>query len=443
MGGPLFGQISMFPMTGVLANPSNIASIGKVDEKATPGYYAVTLKPWDVKVELTATRHVALHRHSFPESDNARVLIDVGHVLYGTGAGWSSANPVGGSVQIDTATREVSGEMTYAGGRGGRSWKVFFVARFDTAFDSHGTWSDGNTLAKGSSASTGNEIGAFLNFKTTQGQRVTSKIALSYRSLQQARGYFAREAPAFDFDKVRRDARAEWTKALDSIRVEGGTHDQRTQFYTALYRVHLSPNDWTGEAPQRYGNGTFYENILCMWDTFRSVNPLLTLILPDVQRDIVNTMIAYHKTDGWTGDAHSVWEYEHVQNGSSADIIIADAYAKKLPGIDWREAYEAIRKNAFTDHDPQAIGRPNKGHFRLDDYRKYGYVPTDVATYGAVQAVSRSLEYAYNDFAVLSLARRFGSAADIEDLEKRLFWYRNVWDADTGFMRGRAADGSW
>jgi predicted alpha-1,2-mannosidase len=425
-----------------LQNPSTLTSTGKSAEAASPGYYTVTLAPWQVKVELTATKHVALHRHTFPASEQARVLVDVGHVLYGTGAGWNSAKPVGGEVHVDAASREVSGFMVYQGGRANRQWKVYFAARFDTPFRAFGTWDDNGALTDNSTQRSGSEIGAYLTFQTKAGQVVNSKVAVSYRSLAQARGYFA-EVPGFSFDKAQQAARAEWSRALNAIQVEGGTDAQRQQFYTALYRVHLTPNDWTGEAPAAYGNETYYENLLCLWDTFRTPYPLLTLIQPRVQTGIVNTLLAYYTHDGWTGDAHSAWIYEHVQNGSSADVIVADAYVKQLPGIDWQKAYQAIRKNAFVDENPTTNLRPQKGRYHLDDYRALHYVPTDIGTKGDVQAVSRTLEYVYNDFAVWTLARDLGTPEDVADLRSRLLWYQNLWDAETGFMRGKTRDGRW
>jgi predicted alpha-1,2-mannosidase len=445
MGGPMFGEISILPLTGALTNPAQLVAAGKSAEAASPGYYTVTLAPWNVKVELTATRHVALHRQTFPASDQAHIVVDVGHCLYGTDASWSSAKPIGGEVNIEAGHQEISGYMVYKGGRAtNRNWKVYFVAAFDTAFGSYGTWGDDGALSADSTHRAGNEIGAYLNFKTRAGQVVNSKVAISWRSLEQAHSYLTSEASGWAFEKSRRQARAIWSESLNKIRVEGGTADQRKQFYTAFYRDHITPNDWTGEAPQRYGAKTYYENILCLWDTFRTVYPLLTLVEPKVQAGIVNTLLGYYSVDGWTGDAHSAHDYEHVQNGSSADNIVADAYVKNLAGIDWKLAYQAIRKNAFVDQDPNAAARPFKGRFRLDDYLKYHFLPTDIADYKDVQAVTRTLEYVYNDFGVLTLAKKYGTSEDVADLQDRLLWYQNLWDKDAGgFMRGKTRDGKW
>ncbi|MBC7940260.1 MAG: glycoside hydrolase family 92 protein, partial [Chitinophagaceae bacterium] len=317
------------------------------------------------------------------------------------------------------------------------------VMQLDTDFSGFSTWGNELQLQAGQPARSGAQIGAMLDFKTRAGQVVQSKVAVSYRSVAQARSYIIGELPGWGFEQVRAAARAEWAKALSRVQLEGGTDAQRRMFYTALYRVHLTPNDWTGEAPERYGDSRYFENILCLWDTFRTPYPLLTLIQPQVQTGIVNTLLAYHRQDGWTGDAHSAHHHEHVQNGSSADVVIADAYVKQLPGIDWAQAYAAIRKNAFEDFNPQANGRPNQGRLRLDDYRRHGYLPTDVSSYRDMQAVSRTLEYAHNDFSVLTLAREFGSAADVAELTERAGNYRKLWDASTGFMRGRTADGRW
>ena len=451
MGGPILGQISVFPLTGDIANPSEITATGKSAESAAPGYYTVTLAPWDVKVELTATRTVAYHRHTFPAGSAARVLIDVGHCLYGqppekpgNPANWNSAYPVGGEVQVDPAAREVSGYMVYKGGRSTtKPWKVWFAARFDTPFTAAGTWADRTAVTPAALAAAGREIGAALSFSTAAGRTVQSKVAVSWRSLAQARGYLDAQ-PGWDFAAVKRQARDAWENVLSAIQVEGGSAADRTKFYTALYRAHLTPNDWTHESPERYGSLTYYENLLCLWDTFRTVNPLFTLIQPKVQADIVNTLINYHRIDGWTGDAHSAHQYEHIQNGTHADTIIADAFVKKLPGIDWPAAYAAIRQNAFVDANPGINARPVTGRFRLDDYLKYHYLPTDTSEHKDVQAVSRTLEYIHNDFSVYTLARSLGTPEDVRALAPRLTWYKNLWDADSGgFMRGRKADGSW
>ncbi len=449
MAGPVLGEISIFPLTGELENPSAIRATGKSDEIASPGFYGVTLAPWDVKVELTATSHVAFHRHTFPASDSARVLVDAGHVLYGLSASWSSAKPDGGEIRIDPAAREVSGHMTYHGGRGTSKWQVWFVVRFDTPFESFGTWDDAGTLHDVSKAATGGEIGAFLNFQTQAGQTIESRAAVSHRSLERARGYLDALPEGTTFESTHAAARTTWNETLGKITVEGGTDALRRQFTTALYRVHLTPNDWTGEGPARYDGGVYYENILCLWDTFRTVNPLLTLIQPEVQAGIVNTLLRYHQIDGWTGDAHSVHRYEHVQNGSNADVVIADAYVKNLPGIDWKAAYAAIRKNAFEDAEPKRTWTARLGRFRLDDYRRHGYLPSDIVPDHPTKSdhergVSRTLEYAHNDFAVLTLARAFGTPEDVADLEKRALWYGNLWDPTSGgFMRGKNADGTW
>jgi predicted alpha-1,2-mannosidase len=452
MGGPLFGHISVMPLTGDLSNPNKLSSTGKSDEIAQPGYYAVKLAPWNVKVELTATRHVALNKHTFPAHSQSRIVVDAGHVLYGTAMDWGSAQPIGGEVNVDVANQEVFGSMEYQGARSGsRKWKVYFSAKFDTPFDSYGTWDDAGATTDASTKRVGSTIGAYLNFKTAEGQVVNSKVAVSYQSLGQARDYIKAETPTWDFNQSLAAARTEWSKALNQITVEGGSDDQRKMFYSALYRLHLTPNDWTGEAPARYGNDTYYENILCMWDTFRTVNPLLTLIQPKVQTGIVNSILSYYQKDGWTGDAHSSWIYEHVQNGSSADIIVADAHVKGLKGIDYQLGYQAIRKNAFVDSDPAAKSRPSKGRFRLNDYRQYGFLSTDVTgvpheeqKYSkATQAVSRTLEYVYNDYAVLTLAKKYGTPEDVKDLESRLLWYKNLWEKEDGFMRGKTKDGKW
>ena len=445
LGGPIYGEISLLPVTGNIPSPSDVISTGKSSETASPGYYAVTLAPWNVKVELTCTQHVALHRFTFPANLQSRILLNVGHCLFGTSANWASAKPVGGEVNIHPELREASGYMVYSGGRSTeKPWKVYFAARFDAPFASFSPWSDSGWLPPGATSALGANIGLSLNFVTTAGQAIQAKVAISWRSIEQARGRISRELPGWDFDAVHLAAREAWSGLLGRIEIEGGSANERRLFYTALYHMHLSPNDWTGESPERYGNLTYYENQLCLWDTFRGVMPLYTLIEPKVSADIVNTLLNFYTIDGWTGDAHSAHQYEHVHNGSNADVVMADAYAKNLPGVDWSKAYQAIRKNAFEDPDPKAESRPKKGRFHLADYLKFGYLPTDAASYRDVQGVTRTLEYVYDDFCVLSLARKYGTAADIQSLAGRILRYRNLWDTTSGgFMRGRTRSGAW
>ena len=452
MGGPLYGEISLFPYSGdAVAEPPAIVSTGKSDESATPGYYAVTLAPWDVKVELAATKYVAFQRQTFPARGVARVLVDVGHCLFAsgpptlpkTGPGWNGAFPTGGEVHVDTAAREVSGFMEYRGGRTvSEPWKVYFVTRFDTPFASVGTLEDERKVKDGRADAKGKSLGASLTFDAA-GQTVLARTSVSWRSVELARVHLAEEAKT-DFDTARARGRDAWASALGRIAVEGGSELDLKRFYTALYRAHLAPNDWTGESPSRYGDRVYYENQLCMWDTFRGVMPLLTLLQPEVSSRIVNSIVNVQQVDGWTGDSHSAHQYEHVQNGSNADVIIADAFVKELPGVDWKAAYEAIQKNAFVDPDPKANRRTKIGRFRLDDYRKYRYLPTDTSPYKDTQAVSRTLEYVHNDFCIYTLALKYGTPDDVADLKDRLTWYRNLWDASSGgFMRGKTQDGKW
>lgn len=457
MGGPILGEISVFPLTGEVANPSQVISTGKSRERATPGYYTVTLAPWNVTVELTPGRRIAYHRHTFPAHERARVLFDVGHCLYGirdaappSGSpfrSWSSAYPIGGEFTLDPAKREISGRMTYAGGRSTREpWTVYFAARFDTTPTALYTWSDSSSLQRAPATIptivTGAEIGAIFELASLAEQQIETRVAVSWRSVEHARAYLEEES-SVSFDAARAHAASLWQETLSRIELSGATREQARLFYTALYRAHLTPNDWTGEAPLPYGDAPYYENILCLWDTFRTPYPLLTLLRPDVIADIVNTLLAHYRVKGWTGDAHSAHQFEHVQNGSNADVVIADAYVKKIPGIDWSSAYTAIRKNAFEEFDPTGQSRPYQGRFRLHDYLQHRYLPTDSTSLHATQAVSRTLEYAHNDHAVLTLACDFGTPSDVAVLQDRALWYRNLFDSSVGFFRGRSVSGAW
>jgi len=229
---------------------------------------------------------------------------------------------------------------------------------------------------------------------------------------------------------------------LKKIEVKGISEKDSRIFYTALYHSMLTPSDWTGENPLFDYKRPYYEDFLCIWDIFRTVSPLLTLISTQRHTDMLNTLLDIYKQDGWLPDAHSALQREHIQVGTNADVLFADAYVKGLKGIDYNLAYEAMKRNA-EDTSSQNTKVYSAGRIGLASYKKLHYVAADAPFRGRRMTVSRTLEYVYNDFCVYQLAKGLNKTEDAARYKGRTTWYKNHWDNSLKLMRGKNMDGSW
>jgi predicted alpha-1,2-mannosidase len=301
-----------------------------------------------------------------------------------------------------TGKRTLEGGGTFAGGWNPGRYTLWFAARFDRT----------------PSARPGR--GATWLFDTRHARAVEVSIGLSFRSAAAAR----RNIPRAGFARTRRTADAAWRRALGRIRVRGGSGAQRSIFATALYHSQLMPHD--------LGDGA-YDDFLALWDTFRTQNPLIALIDPRREAAIVRSLIDTYRHTGWLPDARVAGAPGVTQVGSDADVVVADAVVKGLPGIDLRAAYRAIAKDAKVQPRHPAIqGRD------LRDYARLGYV-----SLSAPRSASRTLEYAYDDFAVAEVAQRLGHRRDARRLLARARNWTKLWDPATRSIRPRSANGTF
>lgn len=412
------------------------------DERASPGYYSVVIgrEGRGVRSELTATRRVAVQRYTFPASDDARLMLDVSAAVQLMGGGPRS-NGATATVNPDGT---VSGRAVFTGGFGSGGYTVYFHAAFDRAPTALGRWNAvrgrmdlipgaGSTESGDQRERFDNRVGAFAVFDTRQTQAVTLKLAVSFVSAEQARRTLEQEVGARDFDAVLAQAQQEWSGVLDRITVEGGTADQRRIFTSALYRLHTMPHDATGENVWWRSDEPHYEDFYCLWDTFRTVHPLLTLIEPQRQRDMVRSLIDTQVHDGWLPDCRIAGNTGPTQGGSNADVVLADAIVKNLGGFDREAAWRAMLKNAdVQSDDPLNHGR------ELTDYATLGYM-----TLSYDRSASRTLEYAYNDYVIALAGDVLGHREDARRLRARSAGWRALWDADLNCVRPRYADGRW
>lgn len=402
------------------------------DETAEPGYYKVALRDRGIIAELTATARTGLHRYTFPASAQSHFIVDLKHGM--------QDNP-------DTPTRvpwaelEVVGDDTLMGGRSVQQWardrQIFFAMKFSRPFERCDVFTteapDGATGTHHRSGS----IRCALHLPTTEGEQVLVKVGLSAVSAENALHNLEVEAPGWDFDGARRAAHETWENALARVRIDAQDAQQRI-FYSALYHCLLAPtlfSDVDGRyrgmdlAVHRLPEGVNNYTQFSLWDTYRCLHPLLTLVQPERVPDLVNALVRMAEQ---SPAGVPVWPLQARETdcmvGYHSAVVLAEAQAKGFMGIDYAHAWPLWRKRAMEDD-----------YRGLPLYRKLGYIPAELEA----EAVSKTLEYAYDDWALARLARAAGAEDDHRHLLQRSRNYRNVFDTESGFVRGRFADGRW
>lgn len=433
-----YGNILVAPVTG----PLNLADIksARSDEVNHPGYYAVKLTRYNTRVELTATRRVGFHRYAFPASSQSHITVNLSRCL-NKGTGSESQRFLGAEVHL-ISNREAEGVGRYAGGwNKGGEYKVYFYLVLDTPAASVQTWTDSVlSSAKNASVIGDHAIGVVFSLPTHAAQVVQAKVGISFVSKEQARSNIQQEAPGWNFDRVRMASVSAWNQALSKIDLHGETNSQRVQFYTAMYHTMLMPSDRNGENPLWQSAEPYYDDYYAIWDTYRSSGPLLTLIAPERQRDLIRSLIDIYRHTGYMPDARSGNDNGRTQGGSNANVVIADAWVKGLKGIDYATAFEAMLKDASVP----PINAQKEGRGGIRDYNAKGYV-----TLADERSGSRTVEYAYDDFAIAEVACGLNRTAEAKLFATRAHNWENLWDKDLsaegfhGFLRPRNTDGTW
>jgi predicted alpha-1,2-mannosidase len=433
-----YGNILVAPVTGAL-DLTDISS-PRTDEVNHPGYYAAKLTRYDIKAELTSTRRVGFHRYTFPASQESHLTVRIDHCL-NKGTGAESQRFLGGEVHV-LSNRDAEGVGRYAGGwNEGGEYKVYFYIVLDTPSATIRTW-DGNlpTTEKDVVISADHPLGLTFDLHTHAHQVVQAKVGISFVSAEQARQNVQQEAPGWNLEAIRNASTGTWNHALSRIQLHGETDSKRIQFYTAMYHTMLMPSDRTGENPLWKSHEPYYDDYYAIWDTYRSSGPLLTLIAPDRQRDLIRSLIDIYRHSGYMPDARSGNDNGRTQGGSNANVVIADAWVKGLQGIDYPTAFQAMLKDASV---PPANAQ-KEGRGGILDYNAKGYI-----TLADERSGSRTVEYAYDDFAISEVACGLGHAEQAKLFASRAHNWENLWDKDLtaegfkGFLRPRNPDGSW
>ena len=450
-GGPgKYGQFLVSPQIGLNVNETGHDS-GKADETPRASRYAVRLTDYDIRCELAPTRHAAIYRFAFPQSDNANLVVDLGHNIPLDSDFFKGGYADEGEVVVDKEHQRISGWGHYWGGWSAEPFSVYFAARYSRPSEGSGTWKDGAVQpdsARQSITEKKQRIGCYLKFKTAAAEPILFKIAVSFVSVEQAERYLNAEIPAWDFDRTAAECDAAWNRQLEKIGVEGATPDQKLLFYTSLYNAMRMPRDRTGDNPKWKSAEPYWDDHYCVWDTWKTVFPLHVLLNESVVRDNVRAFLDRFAQNGqildafiagndryheWYGDTAESWLIN--QGGDNVNNVIADACVKGVSGIDWKACYRYLKDSADRERAPSY-----RANMR-------GWVPYRGFAFGLY--CSRSLEFAYNDFCVSQVAQHIGEAADAQAYAARSRGWENLWnpaaesDGFKGFVAPRKTDGTW
>lgn len=427
-----YGAFSIFPMTDKLVFDENKREswFSHKAEISKAHYYKVYLADYNTTVEITPTERAARFRITYPETDQAYLIID--------------AFFKNSYIKVIPEENKIIGYSCNNSGGVPANFKNYFVIYSDKPFEQIYISKD-DILYGDKNEATGKHVGTILKFKTKNAEQVNLKVASSFISPEQAELNLSREIGNDSFDEVCAKAQNQWNSLLNRIRVEGGSNDQLTLFYTALYRTMLFPRKfYEFDRNNKIVHYSPYNGNICdgymftdngFWDTFRAVFPFFTLMFPELNSQIMEGLANTYKESGWLPEWASPG-HRNCMIGSNSASIIADSYLKGIRGYDINTLYEAILKNSQNEGPLSSVGR-----LGVKYYNEKGYIPYDV---NINENTARTLEYSYDDFTIWQLAKKLNRPeAEITLFKNRALNYQNVFDKSINFMRGKNLDGTF
>lgn len=455
VGCPEMGTLLTMPTSGELCVDYRSYGSEYKNETARPGYYSTELTKYGIKCEVASTMRSSIERYTFPKGK--------GNLLFNLGNGLT--NEVGASLRRVSDTEfegtRLLGTFCY---NPQAVFPMYFVVRVNKKPAAYGMWKKqpafGNAQAQWDSDQgkyklypgygrdmAGNDIGYYMSYDCAEGELVEVQVGVSFVSIANARENLNAEQKGFEFEKVVKEGHDEWARTLDRVTVEGGTEDQRRVFYTALYHTQIHPTvlqDVNGEYPKMESNengktaGNRY-TVYSLWDTYRNLSQLETLLYPDKQVDMINSMIDIYREWGWMPKWELFSRETWTMEGDPAIPYITDAYMRGLRSFDINEAYKAFRTSATTE------GKNNRMRPDIDPYIERGYVPMGyyAADMSGDNSVSHALEYYLADNALSILADELGYKADAKLFRQRALGYKRYYSKESGTLRPITMDGKF
>ncbi|MET4082750.1 putative alpha-1,2-mannosidase [Pedobacter sp. UYP30] len=443
-----YGSFTIMPISGKLRTSAVDYASGyqHKNEKSSPNYYSVFLDKYQITSEITALARSAMMRFTAGSTDDFYLIIK------------PNSDRAKGFVKIDQKNGEVVGYnpvyRIYQGSGSPAGFNGFFVIQFQKQVEKNGLFS-GNDFLDGQSTGNKVDLGAFLKFKMQKGERLTIRMGTSFTSIANARANLKAEINHWDFEKLRKQAGDIWNTALGQIKIETSDKKDKDIFYTSFYHSMQHPrlfSDVNGSYPKfahQYENaqlkGKDYYDDFSMWDIYRAQLPLYQILQPKKIGEFANSMVLKGDQGGWLPIFPCWNNYTAAMIGDHGSAFLASAIVKNIGGFDQNKAYNLMRKNAFETPD-STESMEGKGRRALGDYKKYGYVPLNnhiLEAFHTNEQVSRTMEYAFDDYCVAKIAEKLGRADDEKELFIRAKNYKNVFDKKVQSINGRYADGSW
>ncbi|MCH4148745.1 MAG: GH92 family glycosyl hydrolase [Prevotella sp.] len=444
-----YGSVTIMPLFEKLkCQPEERAStFSHQEEVCRPDYYSVPLFGGFIKAEMTGTSRTAIFRFTYQKAGMAYLVVTP-NSDYGEG-----------SVVIDASRGEITGEnpahRIYLGNGKPAGFSGHFEVLVKNRIVKYGVYEGANLMENTATLSHKRKMGAYVCFPVKAGEEVLVKVASSFVDLEGARKNMQAENPGWNFDAVRKQLNKIWEHQLSSVVVKGGSKEEFTKFYTSLYRTAFCPhafNDVDGRYPSFAGGktiehttGVYYEDY-SLWDTYRALHPLITLLYPQQSGDMMQSLVHKYEQSGWL-PMFSAWNcFTQEMIGDHVASLVAEAYVKGVRNFDVQKACQALLKMAWQTPESYDEYQDGKGRRALKSYLKYGYIPLEDSVkeaYHQKEQTSRTLEYAYDDYCVARLAEALGYKDKADSLYQRAENYKNVFDPHTGYVGGRHEDGTF
>jgi predicted alpha-1,2-mannosidase len=454
-GSPSLGNFPLFPYNACGDNDVNKCDFPKKTRAqhgtfrnesvvAKPGYFGITLNDGP-QVEMTATSHAALFKFDFKTAqrgDMPLILQDLTDL--------SNSRQDNASVVVDPESGRIKGDALFVSSFSQGKYTAYFCTDFQgPEIADAGIFADSRASTSVHELKISRSIngyplpgGAFVRFRDNH-RPVYARVGVSMISTEQACSNAENEIPEFDFEKHKREARDAWKAKMINIKIETDGVDQSMvkNFYSGIYRTMVNPQNYTGENPLWDDGEPYFDSFYCIWDLFRSQMPFLTVLDPSAVTDMIRSLISTYEHDGWLPDCRMSLNRGYTQGGSNADNVLADAYLKGIKdNVDWKKGYEAVKKDAEVEpYDWCCHGRGG-----IDSWKALGYIPVqdfDYKGFGTLtRSISRTLEYAYNDFCISQLAGAMGKEDEQEKYEASSGNWLNLYREDQTSFYGNGTD---
>lgn len=423
----------------------------KKSEVSKPDYYSIYLPEEQMLAEMTATSRAAIFRFTFDKGDTGFLVVN------------PNSDEGEGFIKIDLKNRRIYGynpvHRIYQGWGDPAGFSGWFVVEWEEGLEisGFGTYQDNDTFPGQNSIGNKENIGAYISFPVVEGEKVLFKAASSFTNLEGALANLAAEIPGFDFEKTRKELNQTWETQLGKIKVKSANPDYLTNFYSALYRSSFLPRTFTdvdgsypafakGSPILKMEDGKIYYDDFSMWDTYRALHPLLNIISPSKNGEMMNSLVLKFEQGGWLPIFPCWNSYTAAMIGDHCIAAISDAVVKGVEGFDIEKAYEGMRKNAFVSPENFEDYEKGMGRRALDSYLKFGYIPVEDSVpeaFHVKEQVSRTLEYSFDDYALAQVAKKLNKIQDYESLMKRSENWKNVINQTSGYAAPRDSSGNF